>query len=110
VLEIETRALREQSPEVLRVGLVRLLIEGEDEWIKDWRDLMVAMAPSHDCARRLGLDPVVLFDAAAEEGPRSLRGVVRDFGRRNDVTPEAFAYVVTDTNDGPRYDSAPFRF
>jgi hypothetical protein len=47
------------------------------------------------------------FDAVAEEGPPSLREIVREFGRRTDVTPEAFGYVVTDTSDGPRYDWAP---
>jgi hypothetical protein len=107
VIETPTRALRAQAPEVLRAGLLRSLIEGEDESVKDWRDLLVGLAPCHDCARRLGLDPVVLFDAVAEEGPPSLREIVRDFGRRTDVTPEAFGYVVTDTSDGPRYDWAP---
>jgi hypothetical protein len=107
VIETPTRALRAQAPEVLRAGLLRLLIEGEDEWVKDWRDLLVGLAPCHDCARRLGLDPVVLFDAVAEEGPPSLREIVRDFGRRTDVTPEAFGYVVTDTSDAPRYYWAP---
>jgi hypothetical protein len=87
--------------------MLRTLIEGEDEWVKDWRDLLVGLAPYHDCARRLGLDPVALFDAVAGEGPQTVRDLVRYFGRRTDVTPEAFGYVVTDAPDGPRYDWAP---
>jgi hypothetical protein len=63
VIESPTRALRARAPEVLRAGLLRVLVEGEDEWVKDWRDLLIGLAPYHDCARRLGLDPVVLFDA-----------------------------------------------
>jgi hypothetical protein len=107
VIEVPTRAVRAQAPDVLRDGLLRMLIDGEDEWVKDWRDLLVALAPYHDCARRLGLDPVVLFDAVAGLGPLSVGTLVRDFGRRTDVTPEAFGYVVTETPDGPRYDWAP---
>lgn len=107
MIETPTRALRTRAADVLRAGLLRALIEGEDEWVKDWRDLLVGLAPYHDCARRLGLDPVVFFAAVAEEGPPSLREIVRDFGRRLDVTPEAFGYVVTETGDGPRYDWAP---
>jgi hypothetical protein len=36
-----------------------VLIAGEDEWEKDWRDLLVGLAPYHDCARRLGFPDVV---------------------------------------------------
>ena len=107
MIETATRALRAQAPEVLRTGLLRSLVEGEDEWLKDWRDLLVALAPFHDCARRLGLDPSSFFAAVAQEGPPTLAEVVREFGRRTDVTPEAFGYVLTETADGPRYDWAP---
>jgi hypothetical protein len=89
-----TRALREQKPELLSLGLERLLAEGEKDWIEDSRDLLVALAPYHDCARRLGLDRTGLFDQAAEKGPATLRETVREFGRRRDVTPEAFGFAV----------------
>jgi hypothetical protein len=106
--ETPTRAPRERAPDLLREGLLHLLVEGEDEWLKDYRDLLVSLAPYHDCARRLGLDPADIFDDVSDRGPVSLRKVVREFGRRTDVTPGAFGYVVTETPDGPRYSSAPF--
>jgi hypothetical protein len=98
-----SRALRERDDAVLLLSLQRTIVEGEQEWVKDWRDLLVALAPYHDCARRLGLDPSELFDQAAAEGPEILRDTVREFGRRRDVTPEAFGFAIEDEPGGPRY-------
>jgi hypothetical protein len=98
-----SRALRERDEELLLLGLQRVLVECEQEWVKDWRDLLIALAPYHDCARRLGRDPTVLFDQAAAEGPEILRDTVREFGRRRDVTPEAFGFAIEDDPGGPRY-------
>ena len=39
-----TEPLRTRSPELLRSRLVDVLIEGEEEWLKDWRDLLVSIA------------------------------------------------------------------
>src|SRR6266480_3615749 len=98
-----TRALRTADPELLRAGLVRVIEEREDEWTRDWRDLLLALAPYHDCARRLGLDPAQVFAEAAEQSPPALQEIVREFGRREDVTPAAFGFYVEETADGPRY-------
>ena len=98
-----TRALRERSPELLRSGLLALLVDHEEVWLRDWRDLLVALAPYHDCARRLGLEPSAVFEEAAGAGPASLAGIVREFGERTDVTPTAFGFVVEDDAEGPRY-------
>ena len=106
MIETPTRALRGQAPDVLYTGLLRDLIEGEDEWVKDWRDLLVVLAPYHDCARRPDLDPVVFLDAVAERAPEALQEIVRTFGTRTDVTPEAFGYVLTESREGLRYDWA----
>ena len=103
VIETPTRALREKAPKLLRDGVLRDLVEGEDEWLKDWRDLLVVLAPYHDCARRLGLDVAVLFEEVAEQTPEPLRGLVRRFGARTDVTPGAFGFCVLETPDGPQY-------
>jgi hypothetical protein len=104
VIEDVTRALREQSPAVLGAALDQLLVEGEEEWLKDWRDLLVALAPYHDCARRLGLDPAAVFGAAADRGPAALREIVGEFGRRNDISPRTFGYDVVEGPNGPRYE------
>ena len=100
-----SRALRTGSTEHLRSDLVDVLVEGEEEWRKDSRDLMMALAPFHDCARRLKADPAALFESAAAEGPESLREVVTAFGARTDVNPATFAFEVTQTADGPDYRS-----
>ena len=100
-----TEALRLRSPGLLYASLLGLLVEGEADWAKDERDLMVAMAPYHDCARRLDLDPATLFDDAAREGPSGLAEVVREFGHRNDVTPTAFGFTVEEQQEGLAYET-----
>jgi hypothetical protein len=39
-------------------------------------------------------------------GPPTVRSTVTEFGRRTDVTPEAFGFVVEWDEDGPRYGRA----
>ena len=104
-LERETQLLRAGDPSRVEAELVDVLISGEEEWVKDERDLMVALAPLHDCARRLGADVPALFRRAAAAGPAGLRALVEEFGRRTDVTPHAFGFRVEQTPDGPRYRS-----
>lgn len=98
-----SRALRTGSLEHLRGDLLDVLVEGEEEWLEDDRDLMVAIAPFHDCACRLGVDPAVLFAAVAAQGPPSLREIVTRFGARTDVTPATFRFEVARTADGLDY-------
>ena len=88
----------------LREYLVRAA--ATDAIATDWRDVLVALAPYHDCARRLGLDPVGLFDRACEDSPDDLQAVVRDFARRSDVTLDAFGWTVTTLSEGPCYEQA----
>jgi hypothetical protein len=103
LLEALNHALRKRSGDLLLHGLVDLLIDGESDWVKDERDLMVALAPFHDCARRIGLDPAAVFAQAAARGPAEIAGAVRTFGARPEVTLAAFGYIVRDTPDGPAY-------
>ena len=98
-----SRPLRSGSSEELQRAIVADFVEGEPDWVKDSRDLMIVLAPFHDCAQRLGLDVVATFRAAADEGPDSLRSVVAQFGERRDVTPAAFGYSVVEDPDGPSY-------
>jgi hypothetical protein len=102
-LDDVTRLLRTGDPGLVEADLVELLVTGEAEWLKDDRDLMMALAPHHDCARRLGADVAALFDRAAAAGPASVRELVEVFGRRTDVTPQAFGFCVEETPQGPRY-------
>lgn len=72
---------------------------------KDPRDLMLALAPLHDCARRLGLDVAQVFSDAADAVGGEAGEVAHVFGQRSDVTPHGFMYAVEPTADGPRYRS-----
>jgi hypothetical protein len=106
VIDAATDALRRNSPAVLRAGLLRLLDEGELQWLQDRRDLLVAMAPYYDCARRLELDPAAFFAAVAENGPIALADIVRSFGEHADVTPAAFGFRLVMSPDGATYEWA----
>jgi hypothetical protein len=105
-----TEALRLRSADVLRDGLLRLLVTGEEQWLKDWRDLLVAMAPYHDCAMRIGVDPGRFFDEVSREGPPTLAETVRTFGQRTDITPSAFGFTVTTLQEGPAYEWPDFDY
>ncbi len=102
-----TDALRAQSPELLHERLVATLAQGEEEWVKDWRDLLVSIAPFHHCAAQLGLDVADTFRAAAEAGPASVRHIVAEFGARDDVTPAAFGFKLVEETEGPAYRFSP---
>ena len=102
VWDYATAALREKSQSVLHGGLIWTLRMFDG---KDPRDLMLSLAPFHDCARRLGLDVSQVFDDAAAAVGGEAGEVARVFGRRSDVTPDAFAYAVESGPDGPRYRS-----
>jgi hypothetical protein len=105
-LDEVTQLLRTGDPSLVEADLVDLLVTGEEESLKDDRDLMMALAPHHDCARRLGADVPALFQRAAVAGPASLREHVEEFGRRTDVSPHAFGFWLEETPEGLRYRSA----
>lgn len=104
MIDAPTQALRHGSPGTLRDGLLAMLRDGELEWLKDRRDLLVEMAPYHDCARRLELDPAAFFASVASEAPMPLADIVRMFGDRSDVTPAAFGFKLVMTPDGATYE------
>ena len=101
-----TQALRMASRELLRAELLKALVHYDREAKRlgrDDRDVMLDLAPYHDCARRLGLDPAAFFEEVADAGPPRFRDLVRGFGRREDITPAAFGYRLVETSDGPSY-------
>src|SRR5436305_2369990 len=101
-----TQALRSGSVESLRAELLRLLVAGRDV---DLRDLLLGLAPYHDCAARLGVDPAALFAEVSAAGPPELRDAVCGFGQRTDIRPEEWGFAVVDTFDGPRYEQRTVR-
>jgi hypothetical protein len=104
VIDGVTDALRRGSREALKSSLLRLLQDGELEWLQDRRDLFVAMAPYYDCARRLELDPTAFFAAVADEAPTPLADIVRSFGERLDITPAAFGFRLVMSPEGATYE------
>lgn len=103
VWDYATAALRDKSQSTLHGGLIWTLRAYDG---KDSRDLMLSLAPFHDCARRLGLDVGEVFNDAADVVGGEAGEVARVFGRRSDVTPDAFAFTVESSPDGPIYRSA----
>jgi len=102
VWDYATTALREKSQSVLHGGLIWSLRAYDG---RDARDLMLSLAPFHDCARRLGLDVSQVFNDAADVVGGDAGELARVFGTRTDVTPDAFAYAVESAPDGPKYRS-----
>jgi hypothetical protein len=101
---VSTRVIRSGSAQVLKDELRQLLVEGESTWVLDRRDLLIALAPLHDCAKRLGLDPTTVFNEAATDGPPTLAEQVKRFGARKDITLAAFGYRLDEkASGGPAY-------
>jgi hypothetical protein len=98
-------ALRERSPDHLRAGLTAVLARAtnDDGEIRDWRDLVMDLAPYHDCASRIGIDPRVLFEWIARKVPPEVAGPVRALGKRDKLDPAEFGFALVDEEDGPRY-------
>jgi hypothetical protein len=104
--EPATLSLRRGSIELLQGELARYLAGAEREIEIDWRDVLVNLAPYHDCARRLGADAVDVFDAASTGRPQATRDLAMTFARREDITLEAFGWVFRELPDGPCYEPA----
>lgn len=98
-----TTALRLQSPDRLLADLARYLAAADPDLPKDARDVMVGLAVYHDCARRLGVDPVTLFEAAARACSSAMQEVASTFAARSDVTLAAFGWRLVDHAGGPCY-------
>jgi hypothetical protein len=104
--EQATQPLRLRSPELLLSTLAAYLRGAGPEIEADWRDVLVSLAPYHDCAVRIGMDPILLFDVASTGQPDAIRDLAMTFARRSDITLENFGWVMRDTPAGPCYQSA----
>jgi hypothetical protein len=96
-------ALRTKTPRHLYAGLLaHCLIERE---VLDWRDDMVSFAPYVHVAHVLDVDVTALFDKAAAHAVPELATVMQTFGRRTDITLEAFGWRQVGTPDGPTFET-----
>jgi hypothetical protein len=99
--EAATSELRSRSTGGLISGLTAYMRACEP--IDDWRDVLVGFAPFYDCALRLEFDPTMIFDTAADSVGGEAGDLARVFGRRSDVTPSSWGYVIEEGPDGPAY-------
>lgn len=96
-------ALRRRSAEQLRTGLTDYLVASAPTVGTDFRDVLVGMAPFYDCAERLGMDPVTLFDEASRDLEPEAKALARDFARRSDIDLGSFAWELVETPEGLCY-------
>ena len=93
-----SRALAKKSVGMCEVGILAyLLIIDPSRDRMDPRDLMVSLAPLHVAAQDNKLDPASLFGQHAELAPDHISKMLRDFGKRTDVTLEAFGWMLSHT-------------
>jgi hypothetical protein len=96
---IERLAVAERSRERL---LMALVVHAAIDGGTDYRDTIVWCALPFLQARKLGVDPVALFDEAATFAGPAVATTLRATGRRTDITVAAFHPAIEDTPDGPR--------
>jgi hypothetical protein len=102
-----TIALRQQSAQHLRKALLATAL-AQLVRSSDLRDLMTGLAVPHLVAQQLGEAPSAVFEdiaARLPDGPTP--DLLRDFGARHDITPEAFGWQLVDTAEGPDFTPAP---
>ena len=96
-----TLATRRADPEQLRLGLVGSVIANYT--IPDKRNVDVALAVYHHCARKLELSPTEVFDEAAHFATDEMAARLRTFGRRADVTLRQFGWREIRGEEGVRF-------
>jgi hypothetical protein len=86
------QALRTRSAMELRAALRGYLSlpKTATQVRDDWRDVLIDLAPFYDCADRLGVEQVELFEDAAADLPEEVRALAAMFARRADATLDAF--------------------
>ena len=95
-----TRVARTGSMEELRRGVLERIPSWAD---RDYRDMLMLLAPVHHLATRLAMDVPALFDEAAAAAGPSAEPMVRDFGRHEHGSPGAFGFGFEEPPDGPHY-------
>ena len=98
-----TDSLRARDGQRLAVELGTYVAKSDQSTNVDDRDVMVGLAVYYDCAERLGIDPIQLFDSAAHATSRRMGELVAMLDRRQDVTLEAFGSSLVELPEGPCY-------
>jgi hypothetical protein len=98
-----TRVARGGLTEELRRGVLERMPDWSD---RDYRDMLMLLAPVHHLASRLEMDVPALFDEAAAVARPAAAPMVREFGRKEHGAPGAFGFGVEQSPNGPRYYNA----
>lgn len=96
-----TRAVRENSAELLLKGLVGASIA--NYVVPETRRVDVALAIYHHCARKLDLNPADLFAQAADYASAEFVPMLIAFGNRNDVILRRYGWQERTDVDGQVY-------
>jgi len=96
-----TLAVRESSPDWLRLGLIGNAIANYH--IPDHRNVDASLAVFYHCARRLEIEPADLFDDVAQIATEEMADRLRAFGYRPDVTLKQYGWREIKTAEGVRY-------
>jgi hypothetical protein len=103
-----TAALRQSSARLLRDALLAMAIGQVISTSGDDRDVMVGLAVYYFAAGQLGQSPADLFGEVAARLPDGwVPDLLREFGARQDITPDAFGWLLIQTPDGPDFTPAP---
>lgn len=103
-----TAALRQGSIPLLRDALLARSISEVARANGDDRDFMVSLAVYYFVAEQLGQSPGELFsDVAAHLPVGWVPDLLREFGARDDITLDAFGWLLIQTPDGPDFIPAP---
>jgi hypothetical protein len=72
--------------------------------LPDRRGLMIGLALPHVVARKIGVDPAVLFTGIADRVPDSpVAQALIEFSSRRDVDLASFGWTRVETSDGPDF-------
>lgn len=96
-----TWAIRESSPDWLRLGLIGNGIA--NYYFRDTRNVDASLAIFYHCARRLEMEPAGLFDDVAFYASEAMADHLRRFGHRPEVTLKQYGWREIRTAEGPRF-------
>ena len=102
-----SEALREGSAAKLEAALQRDMVAAESD-LAEWEGILMGWAAYFDCAKRLRIDPVELFERAAQGRSPELKALADRFCRRSDVTLANFGWTLVEHDGGPCYRPATF--
>jgi hypothetical protein len=98
-----TGALRAGSREILVADLAAYMVASEPNVDVDYRDVLTGFPPFLDCSRRLGVDPIDVFEVASAGRSAGMVELAMNFAHRTDVVLKEWSWRLDDLPEGPCY-------